>query len=125
MGEPGTALWNELSSSDPAKARAFYAAVLGWTYDDMPMPEGTYTICKAGETMAGGLMALPQPEMPSMWVPYFHVADVDETARTVEAEGGRIVAPAIDVENVGRMVWVADPTGAIVAFMTPVPQPAG
>jgi len=125
MSETGTVLWNELSTTDPEAARRFYAAVLGWAYEEMAGPDGPYTICRAGDAMAGGLMKTPAPEIPSKWVPYFQVADVDATARAIEQAGGRILFPAMDVENVGRMVWAADPTGATIAFMTPFAMPDG
>ena len=41
----GLPCWADLASTDPAAARAFYAAVLGWTFDE-PSPEfGHYSNC--------------------------------------------------------------------------------
>ena len=40
MADHGTFYWNELMTRDPEKAKAFYAATLGWTFDAMPMAEG-------------------------------------------------------------------------------------
>ena len=40
MADHGTFYWNELMTRDAEKAKAFYGATLGWTFDAMPMPEG-------------------------------------------------------------------------------------
>jgi predicted enzyme related to lactoylglutathione lyase len=119
MPGPGTPLWNELSTEDLDAAKAFYARLLGWTFDDMQMPDGAYTIAKAGEEQTAGLMALPMEGMKSVWVPYFHVADIDATAAAVADAGGQAITPVTEVPNVGRMFWATDPSGATVAFMTP------
>ena len=50
----GLPCWADLASTDPAAARAFYAAVLGWTFDE-PSPEfGHYSNArKDGAAVAG------------------------------------------------------------------------
>jgi len=105
MSGHGTPLWNELSTSDVEAAKAFYARLLGWQYDIMPMPEGDYVVAKAGDAMTGGIMKLPMPEMASQWVPYFHVDDVDAAHAVAAEAGGTTLTPVTDVSNVGRMFW--------------------
>jgi uncharacterized protein len=40
-----------------------------------------------------------------------------------EAMGSRVLAPAFDVEGVGRMAFLADPQGAMFALMqNPAPE---
>src|SRR5712672_856233 len=36
----GTPNWVDLPTSDQAAAKAFYAGLFGWTYDDQPMDAG-------------------------------------------------------------------------------------
>ena len=45
--------WNELMTHDVEKAKKFYADTLGWSYEGMPMPEGTYWVASAGRPTAG------------------------------------------------------------------------
>ena len=33
--------WNELVTRDVEKAKKFYGGTIGWTFDAMPMPDGT------------------------------------------------------------------------------------
>ena len=52
MAAHGTFSWRELMTNDVAKAKAFYGATLGWTFDDMPMQTGTrYMIHMSGAMM--------------------------------------------------------------------------
>ena len=40
--------WNELLTTDPGAATKFYTQLFGWTAQEMPMPDFTYTIVKHG-----------------------------------------------------------------------------
>jgi predicted enzyme related to lactoylglutathione lyase len=131
MAGQGTFLWNELITTDPDKAKAFYKEIAGWSYHDVDMenpmepakPGGkAYTICKAGETMAGGMMRMEGPEwqgIPPHWMSYIQVDDVDAAVAKVEPAGGSVKMPPFDIPTVGRIAVIADPTGAVVCLMTP------
>lgn len=125
MWTHGHFYWNELMTTDVDKARDFYAKTLGWKYDEMPMPEGTYYVVKDGETPVGGVMAMPK-EVPagtlSHWFSYIAVDDVDKRVKALESAGGKVMRPAFDVPEVGRIAIVADPTGAMQGWMTPAQQ---
>lgn len=124
MAGPGSFMWNELSSKDLDASKKFLGDVVGWTFEEMDMGTGTYTIAKSGGEQVAGMMSTQDPNQPSSWVSYVHVADVDAAAAKVEAAGGNIMVPMMDVPNVGRFCWVQDPTGAVFAIMTPAPSPA-
>ena len=53
--EHGNFYWNELMTRDAEKAKKFYGATIGWTFDAMPMPDGTYWVAKMGDKPVGGL----------------------------------------------------------------------
>jgi hypothetical protein len=124
----GAFSWNELMTSDPEAALAFYTALLGWNTQKMPMPGGDYHVVRVGETSVGGVMAMP-PEakaggMPPCWGSYVTVADVDATARRAVELGGKVVHGPQDIPGVGRMAVIIDPQGAalnVIAYS----QPAG
>ncbi|MEO1089973.1 MAG: VOC family protein [Pseudomonadota bacterium] len=124
----GTFVWNELMTRDVDAAKRFYEASLGWTFDAMPMPEGgTYWVASSGGSMAGGMMALDGPQfegVPSHWFAYIEVDDVDARVAGLEQAGGKLMRPAFDVANVGRIAIVQDPTGAVVGWMTSVDRAA-
>ena len=107
--------------SMPAKAKPFYAELMGWEIEDVPMGEGMfYTMYKSdGEHVAG--LSQMQPEMqsqgmPSHWSSYVTVDDVDALAGKVTELGGTVISEPFDVFDSGRMMVLQDPTGAIVCL---------
>jgi uncharacterized protein len=108
-------VWHELLTRDVAAAKDFYAKVIGWSMQDMPMFGGSYTNLTAGSVAIGGIMALPPgaEAMKPFWAPYIEVADVDAAAVKLQAAGGSIHRQPQDIPNVGRFAVVADPQGAM------------
>lgn len=74
MGNPFVHV--ELSSTDPAEAKAFYGELFSWRLEDTEMPVGTYTMIQPGEGTGGGMMRQLMPDAPSAWLPYVLVDDV-------------------------------------------------
>lgn len=114
--EPNTLTWNELRSSDPAAAIAFYEAVFGLNTETTDMGGMPYTSLKVGDKTVGGLMGMEgmfPPGTPSHWMVYFAVDDADATGAKTEKLGGKIVAPAMEAEGVGRWITLQDPQGAM------------
>jgi hypothetical protein len=118
MGRPGQFCWNELVTADVAAAKAFYANLLGWTTEPFGA-DVNYTVLKKGATSVGGLMQAPQPGMPAQWLPYVVVEDVDATAAKAARLGGRVCQAPFDVPEVGRIVVLSDPQGAVFGLIKP------
>ncbi len=117
----GVFCWNELVSRDPAVAEEFYAKVLGWKAADSGVPGTKYTLFSAGDTQVGGLMEMPKEipsQVPSHWMSYVAVDDVDASAAKVTEHGGKILHGPQDIPNVGRFCIIQDPTGAVVSLIT-------
>jgi predicted enzyme related to lactoylglutathione lyase len=113
--EPGALAWNELETRDPEVAKAFYAAVFGWSFEDHEMPGmGTYTEWKLGDASIGGMAdiggRLPD-EVPAHWMVYFAVEDTDATVAKATELGGSLMFGPIDIEA-GRFAILTDPHGA-------------
>jgi predicted enzyme related to lactoylglutathione lyase len=109
--------WVELATRDVAAARAFYGALLGWSFADSPVPipgGGIYTEYLAGGTRYGGMMAMTAEwgDLPSHWSLYILVPDVDDCLARATALGGSVCVPAFDAPGVGRIARIDDPTGA-------------
>jgi hypothetical protein len=125
MAEHGTIIWSELNTRDAEAAKAFYGALCGWTFDAMPMPDGTYWVCKRGDTAAAGIFTMSGPAfegMPEHWFSYIAVDDVDAALKTVTTAGGTIVRGAFDVPGVGRIAIIRDSRGGALGIMTPAPR---
>ncbi|MFH2054728.1 MAG: VOC family protein [bacterium] len=121
----GTFCWNELVTRDTTKAEKFYSELIGWKFVDSGMPGMKYSMLKAGERTAGGMMAMPAeiPEqVPSHWMAYITVDDVDSLVEKTKALGGTVLHGPHDVPTVGRFLIVQDPTGAVVSLIQFPPQ---
>lgn len=120
----GTFGWVDLQTPDVAAAKAFYAGLFGWTYEDMPTPMGVdYTMCYLDGQMVAGMG--PQPGdlaaagVPATWNSYVFVEDVDAIVAAAEAAGGSVMMPPMDVMDSGRMTMIAGPDGAVVGVWQP------
>jgi uncharacterized protein len=126
MAAHGTFGWRELMTNDVAKAKAFYGATLGWTFDDMPMQSGaTYTLAHSGAAMVAGMMNMTghtPPGVPPHWFNYIEVDDVDHRVALVAENGGTVLRPPFNIPNVGRIAILSDATGAAIGLMTSTPM---
>ena len=114
----GTVAWNELLTTDPQAAAAFYEALFGWTHEVMDMPMGQYWLFKRGAPFAGGMMPMPADAgSPPTWLPYFAVASADVAAASITALGGTVMMAPMDIQDWGRMTVAQDPTGAYFAVL--------
>ena len=120
----GSFFWYELMTPDPGAAKAFYDAVVGWDIEPEPTGQLDYRmICLKGGGNAGGVLRLSD-EMREhgarpMWLGYIGVDDVDAVVAATVADGAKVLMPAWDVPEVGRIAMVIDPQGAPVYLMTP------
>jgi predicted enzyme related to lactoylglutathione lyase len=116
-GEPGSLGWTQLNAKDPERAKAFYTALLGWTYRDDPSPMGTYTTWLKSDGPAGGMMPMPaEAPAPSHWLGYWAVEDVAAAHAKALGLGGRSFVPPTDFGG-GTMAVLADPQGAVFALV--------
>lgn len=118
--QPGAICWNELLSRDPDRAERFFGGLLGWTTrTSARVMEGKYRILLNGEEQVGGLLQIEPGwgDMPSRWTVYFGVDDCDRAISTAEGQGGRLLFPAMEIENVGRFAYLMDPQGALFAII--------
>jgi predicted enzyme related to lactoylglutathione lyase len=123
MWTHGHFYWNELMTHDVEKAKAFYRDAIGWSFDSMPAPDGTYWIAMVGDKPVGGIFPLNKPEfagMPDAWMSYLAVDDVDARVKKAVAAGGAVMREPFDVPGVGRIAILREPGGAGVGWMTPV-----
>jgi uncharacterized protein len=126
--EHGTFCWAELGTSDANGAKKFYGALLGWTFDDIPMgPDQIYTICLLNKKRVGALYALSNgiapPGAPPHWAAYVSVESVDATADKAVSAGGTLIKEPFDVPGQGRMAVVLDPTGAMFCLWQSATNP--
>jgi predicted enzyme related to lactoylglutathione lyase len=116
VNEPGGLTWEDLRSTDPDAARAFYTAVFGHVTTPLETAGPDYTtfaLPGSPEIPLGGMGGMTgAPEgTPSHWLAYFAVADADAAVAAAGANGGSVLAAPFDTPF-GRMAALADPAGA-------------
>lgn len=121
MGEPNSFAWAELSARGIEKATPFYKKVFGWGDKESPMGEdqGMYTeFQQAGRSIAGGMEmnSMVPAEVPSYWMVYFAVDDVDKAFKAAVDGGGTEMLAPQDYAG-GRFAIVSDPQGAVFGLM--------
>lgn len=118
---PGHVSWNELVTTDESAAASFYEALFGWKavpFGGSGMP---YTLFKLNDNERGlaGMMKSPNPNVPSHWLPYIVVADIQAAAKKLTELGGLVLVPPMPVETVGTIAVVTDSTGAVFGLHQP------
>ena len=126
--------WHELTTSDTAAALRFYGELFGWeevgTHDMGPM--GVYHLVGlSGVQSIGMFKVLADKPMPTRWMCYAHVADIDKSANAAKAAGGKLMQGPMEVPGGTWIAHLADPQGAVFAVhadkraaaATPAAQP--
>lgn len=117
----GAIEWIDLTVHNADSTGDFYAAVIGWEKQEVPM--GSYSdfnICqpKGKEPIAGICHARgPNSNVPAQWLMYVRVEDVKASAETCKRRGGKILdGPK---RNGGQDICIIeDPEGAVLAIFT-------
>jgi predicted enzyme related to lactoylglutathione lyase len=122
----GRFVWNELNTHDVEGARRFLSGTLGWSFESMPIPDGTYWIIKNGEERVGAQFDMSGDAhfkgVPEHWLSYVAVDDIDSRYKKALAAGAKEGRAPFDIPNVGRIAILAQPGGAMVGWITPKPM---
>lgn len=118
---PGSFCWVDLATTDAEGAKAFYAALFGWTAEDLPTPHDMpYTMLRKGGKDVCALFVLgPGMGDTPRWQGYVSVTEVDAAADSAEALGGKVIVEPMDVLDAGRMACIQDPAGAHLCLWQP------
>jgi hypothetical protein len=114
--KPGKVGWNELITSDPAAAIAFYTQLFGWGTEAFEGMQGEYTMFTHEGMAFGGVMKTPMPGVPTHWLNYVVVEDIEASIEKSKSLGGEICMGPMDIPDVGRIAVVKDPQGAVIGL---------
>jgi uncharacterized protein len=121
----GAPCWIDLMTTDPARSTDFYGQLFGWTAEE-PNAEfgGYFNFRKNGVLVAGCMGAMngaPQPGSgpASTWSVYLASADTGKTIDVAIRDGGQVLAPAMEVGDLGVMAILTDSGGAGIGVWQP------
>ena len=122
----------EIQADDVERAKAFYAAVFDWTYQDWSGVSGaTYWGVVTGPDdqlgINGGLLRRPAPapaaeQGTNAFVCTIGVGDYDETERRILAAGGRVALPKMALTGMAWQGYYLDPEGNTFGIHQPDPE---
>lgn len=120
--EVGKIGWIDMSVGDADGVRDFYKAVVGWETEDVDMGGYSDYVMKmpaTGDGVAGVCHAQgSNADLPSGWLIYIVVEDVEKSAAACMAHGGRIVLEPRGLAG-GRFCVIEDPGGSVAALYQP------
>lgn len=111
--------WCELHTRDVNASKDFYKQLLGWTMEDVPMQNGSYTVLKTDGRPIGGIMKMPSqipPQASNHWGSYVTVDDVDASVKKARQLGAKILVPPTDSPDASFCVF-EDPQGAVLSII--------
>lgn len=120
---PGAPIWADMATPDVDAALKFYNALFGWEGKPEENPDaGGYALARLDGKDVAGIGPLQEGQFPA-WSVYFHTTDAAATSEKVEAAGGKVIMPAFEVLDSGRMAVYQDPTGAFFSVWEPNTMP--
>ncbi len=111
--------WFDLTVVDAPTIRDFYSKVVGWKVEDVGMGEYNdfnMTVPASGEPAAGICHARGgNATLPSQWLIYITVADVDKSAEACRENGGKVIVGPKAMGR-GKFCVIEDPNGSVAAL---------
>jgi len=104
----------ELSTSDTARAKEFYAGLFGWEFTDNDMGDMIYSTFKPSSGPGGGIFSMAV--MPTFWLAYVGVEDIHASTEKAVALGATVHKGPMEIPHIEWMTILADPTGATIAL---------
>ncbi len=110
-----------INADDVPRARTFYEAVFGWTFEPWG-PPNFYLIATGREPMVvsgGALQERRELSRGQKMIGFectIAVANIDQTIRAIEANGGRIAAPKFHIPTVGTVAYFFDTEGNVAGL---------
>ncbi len=114
--KPGELCHFELSTEDPQATQAFCEKIFGWKFSAMPGPEGTYHLIDTGGQPGGGMRKVTDQEPGPCTLNYILVEDLDAKGKEIEAAGGKVIVPRMEVPGHGAFLVFLAPGGVCQAI---------
>ena len=110
-----------INADDVPRARKFYEAVFGWSFEPWGPPN--FYLIETGQERKAVRGALQERRelAPGQKMIGFEctisVENIDQTIRAIEANGGRIAAPKFHIPTVGTVAYFFDTEGNVAGII--------
>ncbi len=112
--KPGSIVHIEFPVKDRDRAKKFYGDLFGWKFQDVP--EMDYTLFETANGPGGGLFVPQEGQFDQGALNYILVEDIDAKSKEIEAAGGEVIGPKVEVPGQGWLAVFKDPEGTTLAI---------
>ena len=115
----GAVTWVDLTVPEGDQVRDFYKDVIGWKTMDVSMGEyNDYCMLSDDDVVRTGICHQRgvNKDIPSAWIMYVNVADLDASMEAVKKGGGEIVNGPRKMGDKARYCVIKDPAGAYLGL---------
>jgi predicted enzyme related to lactoylglutathione lyase len=118
---PNTLSFFAINADDVPRARRFYETVFGWSFEPWGPPN--FYLIETGKEQAavrGGLQERRELAPGQKMIGFectISVANIDQTIRAIEANGGGIAAPKFHIPTVGTVAYFFDTEGNVAGII--------
>jgi len=111
-----------INADDVPRARKFYEAVFGWTFEPWGPPN--FYVIHTGNSqqpaVEGGLQERRELVRGQKMIGFectIAVDNIDQTIRAIEAHGGRLASPKAHIPTVGTVAYFLDTEGNVAGVI--------
>ena len=119
----GQFCWVDLAASDAERAKSFYGRLFGWK-SRARADSGSFTRLHLDGREVASVYQLGEARLrhgvPSHWMPYVQVDDVEDAARRAALLGGRVTVRPFTISGVARTALIVDSIGAHIGLWEPI-----
>jgi predicted enzyme related to lactoylglutathione lyase len=112
----------EIMAADPVRAAEFYSKVFGWQVNKWEGPEDYWLVTTGTEGTLGINGGIAKSQGEPLTVNTIGVDSVDEFAKKVVANGGKIVLPKMAIPGMGYQIYCQDSEGIVFGLHQPDPD---
>lgn len=112
-------IWCDLSTFDIKRAQRFYSELFGWSYVSMSdrSMKSEYLVAHQKENAVSALFVMPEYlqkiNMPSFWMSYVQVENIENTVENAKKHDGVIIEiEPTQFDEKSKIALIRDPSGA-------------
>jgi predicted enzyme related to lactoylglutathione lyase len=110
----------EIPTTEFKKAKKFFGAVFGWTFQDIPGMD--YVLFRAGSQPNGGFYKVKKMPKKGQVNVYIEVGDIDAKLKEIRKAKGKVLVKKSPVGTMGWFAQFATPDGCYLSLWQVTPK---
>jgi predicted enzyme related to lactoylglutathione lyase len=112
----------EIPTTNFKKAKKFFGAVFGWTFQDYP--DIDYVLFKAGNPPNGGFYEVKKMPKKGQVNVYIEVEDINAKLKDIKKSKGKVLVKKTEIPSMGWWAQFATPDGCLLCLWQSPPKEA-